>query len=175
MKTASSIEKHLRDLEGVNPGADLILHFQDGSTRSFKIHKKSVLPLFCASMNLFHFVSCPEEYTAEARQKQAERKDVARDPAHREDAATGRPISRFDFLLELFGRAERISGDAAKHLVAETWSQCRMRAETLRRGKRFYYTRENTDPFFENCTVGPYAPDSASAPDVPAAQSTEIA
>jgi hypothetical protein len=156
MKTASKIEKHLRDLEGVNPGKDLVLHFQDGSTRAFRIHKKSVLPLWCAATRLEHFDCCPEEYTPAKRKERAERKDVARDPAAREDPQTGRPISRFDFLLALFARAERISGEGAKHLVSEAWAQCRYRAEVLRRGERFYFTRENPDPFFDNCRVGPY-------------------
>lgn len=152
----SKLDQRLSDLEGVNPGEDLILHFQDGSTRAFKIHRKSVLPLFCASMRLAYFDCYPEEYTPEKRKARAERKDVARDPAAREDPATGRPISKFDFLFELLGRATRISGQGSAHLVGQVWQQQRVRVETLRRGKRFYFTRENTDPFFDNCEVGPY-------------------
>ena len=133
-------------------------------------------------MALAHFDCYPEQYTPEKRKAQAERKDVARDPRERKDPETGRPITKYDFLLELLGKAECITGPAAHHLVTETWAQCRERVETLRRGKRFYYTRENTDPFFENCTVGPYAPDveariqraaSDARPDGPAAQGSE--
>jgi hypothetical protein len=159
--TASRIDKHLRELEGVNPTEGLVLHFKDGSTRFFRIHKNSVLGLVCASMHLMHFVSCPEEYTPEALKIKRARKDVPPNShsPDREDPATGRPITKYDFLLELLGKAERISGPAAHHLVVEAWSLCRMAAETVRRGKRFSFTRENVDPFFGGCRVGPYAPD----------------
>ncbi len=180
--TKSSLDKRLLDLESVNPAEGIVLHFADGSTRFFKIHKKSVLGLFCASMKLAYFDCHPEEFTAEKRKAQAERKDVARDPRARKDAKTGRPITKYDFLLELLGRAVRISGPAAHHLVSETWAQCRMRVETLRRGERFYLTQKNMDPFFDRCLVGPYAPDveariqkaaSDARPDGPVGQSDE--
>ena len=175
MTAASRIDKQLRALEGVNPATDLVLHFKDGSSRSFKLHKKSVLGLFCSAMRLGHFIFYPEHYTPENLAIQRARKDLPPN-AHlpdREDPQTGRPISKFDSLLEFLAKAERISGTAAHHLVYEAWSVCRMAAETRRRGKRFFFTQENTDPFFKNnCQVGPYedaqecddhAPDAASA------------
>jgi hypothetical protein len=148
-------EKRLRDLEGVNPANGIVLHFENGSTRSFQIHKKGVLGLFCASMHLFHWACYPEEYTPEKRKEKAERKDVVRDPEYREDPATGRPITKFDPLLELLGRAMHISGPGAKHLINEVWAQQRKRMETLRRGEKFYFSQENRDPFFDGCKVGP--------------------
>ena len=148
------MKREVEKLKGRNPASGIVLHFSDGSTRSFEIHQKSVIGLFCASMNLYHWSCYPEEHTRGKREEQAARRDVARNLSDREDPETGRPITKFDPLLELLGRAVRITGPAAHHLILEAWTLCRKRTETLRRGENFYFSRENPDPFFENCTVG---------------------
>jgi hypothetical protein len=179
-------EKRLLELEGANPGEGIVLHFEDGSTRFFKIHKKSVLPLWCAGAALNYWAIYQEHYTPEARAIQAARTDVPpHDPRKQVDEATGRPITKFDFLLELLGRAVKITGPGAHHLVAMAWAEQRDRVETLRRGRKFYYTYASTDPFFaNNCEVGPGADyrltlqlplkaESDAAPDVLPAQPAE--
>jgi len=155
VKRAFNLDKRLRDIEGINPASGVILHFENGSTRLFKIHKNSVLGLFVAASNLFHWSSFPDLYTCEKRGEQAARRDVARDPSDREDPETGRPITKFDPLLEMLARATHITGPAAHHLVAESWGLMRLRAEVLRRGQNFFFSRENPDPFFKNYQVGP--------------------
>ena len=149
------MKREVEKLKGRNPASGIILHFSDGSTRFFEIHKKSVAGLFCASIALYHWSCYPEEHTRGKRAEQAARRDVAPDPERNEDPETGRPLSKYDPLLELLGRAVRITGPAAHHLILETWALCRKRTETLRRGENFYFSRETPDPFFENCTVLP--------------------
>ena len=149
------MKREVEKLKGVNPPSGIVLHFSDGSTRFFQIHKNSVLGLFVAAMNLFHWSAYPDVYSPAKREEQAARRDVARNLSDREDPETGRPITKFDPLLDLLGRAVQITGPAARNLVLEAWGLMRKRSETLRRGENFYFSRENPDPFFKHCEVGP--------------------
>jgi len=178
----SNLKREIEKLQGRNPASGIVLTFSDGSTRFYEIHKNSVLGLFIAATNFYHWSVYPELYTAEKRAEQAARRDVADDPSRCQDPHTGRPITKYDHVLEMLSRATHISGPAAHHLVAEAWALCRKRAETLRRGENFFFSRETPDPFFENCTVGPLEgnePDqlplsaSDAAPDGLTAQGTE--
>jgi hypothetical protein len=152
---SSPLQKRLAQLEGVNPTNEIVLHFKDGSTRAFEIRQRSVLELLCAATSLAHWSLHPEAYTPEALAAQRSRTDVPPGSHEHEDVVTGRPTSKFDFLLELLSQATRISGPAAHHLVHEAWCVCRHRIESLRRGEHIYFTRENRDPFFADCEVGP--------------------
>jgi hypothetical protein len=156
MTILSRFEKRLRDLEGVNPANGIVLHFADGSTRFFRIHKKSVLRVFCESTRLSNWSEYPEQFTPEKLAERRARKDVTPGAFDDEDPITGKPVLKFEKFLLLLGHAVRISGPGAEGLVQWAWANCRFRLETLRRGEKFYFSQGTTDPFFlNNCEVGP--------------------
>jgi hypothetical protein len=141
----SSRSRRVSKLEGVNPETEVLLYFDDGSSRAFRFRMRSELVLFCEATHLANWILYPE--TPEEMKARRERKDVPPGAFKDEDPLTGRPISRFDKFFPLLMNAVRISRGGVFGMAWVTLVHVR---EAQRRGYPFSCTREalDSDPYY---------------------------